>query len=187
MKRLIVAFLTLTILIGMQTGADAHNAKGRMKILLKKDVIAVNDMAYYIKPYVHKKKYKGKYKKNKSRFYVKDFIKVKQKKESVDVFFTVLDVKENRTFEDSMAFTRNRDGTWFHIDEEGRKIAQVYAYVDKKSYYYKKYVLPGSRAGMVLAGIFIFFRVRKRLNKNLEPTFGYINYGTSRQCWWKRG
>ena len=181
-------FLAPVILFGMQTSADAHSAREGMKILLKKDIIiAANDMAYYIKPYVHRKKYKGKYEKSKSRFYVKDFIKVKQKKESIDVFFTVLDVKENRTFEDSMAFTKNGDGTWSHFDEKRRKIAQVYTYVDKKSYYYKKYVLPGSRAGMVLSGIFLFFMVNKRLNKNSEPTFGYINYGTSRQCWWKKG
>ena len=166
MKRSIIVFLALVILFGMQAGADAHSTKGRIKILLGKDVIAVDDMAYYIEPYVHRKKYKGKYKKSKNRFYVKDFIKVEQKEESADVFFTVLDVKENRTFEDSMAFARNRDGTWSHIDEEGTKIAQVYTYVDKKGYYYKKYVFPGSCAGIVLAGgILIFFRIRKRLKE----------------------
>ena len=166
MKRLIIVFLALAILAGMQTGADAHSTKGRIKIFLKKNIITVDDMAYYIEPYVHRKKYKGKYKKSKNRFYVRDFIKVEQKNGSADVFFTVLDVKENRTFEDSMAFTRNRDGTWLHIDEEGTKIAQVYTYVDKKGYYYKKYVLPGSCAGIVLAGgILIFFRIRKRLKE----------------------
>ncbi len=163
MKRLIIVFLALVILFGMQTGADAHSTKGRMKILLEKDVITVDDMAYYIEPYVHRKKYKGEYEKSKNRFYVKDFIKVEQKDGSADVFFTVLDVKENRNFGDSMAFARNRDGTWSHIDEEGTKIAQVYTYVDKKGYYYKKYVLPGSCAGIVLAGgVLIFFRIRKR-------------------------
>lgn len=165
-KGLRILFLALAIQFGMQAGADAHSTKGGMKILLEKDIVRVDDMAYYIEPYVHRKKYKEKYKKSKNRFYVRDFIKVEQKDESADVFFTVLDVKENRTFKDSMAFTRNMDGTWSHIDEEGKNIAQVYTYVDKKGYYYKKYVLPGSCAGIVLAGgILIFFRIRKRLKE----------------------
>ena len=81
MKRWIIVFLAPVILFGMQTSADAHSAREGMKILLKKDIIiAANDMAYYIKPYVHRKKYKGKYKKKQEPVLCKRFYKSKTKK-----------------------------------------------------------------------------------------------------------
>ena len=167
MKKLITVFLFLVFLFGMQQGVDAHSTKGRIKVPLKKSSVTVDDMAFYIESYVHRKKYKELYEKSRNRFYVRDFIKVEQKEKEADVFFTVLDVKENRSFEDSMSFTRANDGTWVYMDEKKKNVEQVFTYVPKMTYYYNKYVLPVSCAGIILAGgIFIFFRVRRLKEKS---------------------
>ncbi len=166
MKKIIITFFVLAILFGIQTGAHAHSTKGRIKILLEKKTVTVDDMAYFIESYVHRQKYKGKYEKSKNRFYVKDFIKVEQKDGTAEVFFTVLDVKKSRTFEDFMSFVRNTDGIWGYVNESGAEVAKVYTYVKKTSYYYKKYVLPVSCTGLVLAGGgFIFIRMRRKRSK----------------------
>ena len=167
MKKLITVFLFLVFLFGMQPSVDADSTKGRIKVPLKKSSVTVDDMAFYIEFYVHRKKYKELYEKSRNRFYLKDFIKVEQKEREADVFFTVLDVKENRSFEDSMSFTRANDGTWVYMDEKKKNVEQVFTYVPKMTYYYNKYVLPVSCAGIILAGgIFIFFRVRRLKEKS---------------------
>ncbi len=168
MKKSILLLLALAFLLGTVTAADAHSTKGRKKIFLKKDVITKDDMAYYIESYVHRKKYKGLYKKSNNRFYVEDFTKVEQKDKTADLFFTVLDVKNNKIFKDSMHFKKNSKGIWVHIDENKKNIGQVYTYISKKEYY-AKYTAPFYWTVIILAsGIFIFIRIKKYLKKNTK-------------------
>jgi len=164
MKRSILLLLALVFLFGTVTVADAHSTKGRKKVFLKKDVITKDDMAYYIESYVHRKKYKDLYEKSNNRFYVEDFTKVEQKDKTADIFFTVLDVKNNKTFKDSMHFKKSSKGIWVHIDENKKNIGQVYTYISKKKSYSKYTVFFHCIVIALGAGIFIFMRIKRYLN-----------------------
>ncbi len=165
MKRLILLFAALAFLFGTGTFANAHSTKGRKKVFLEKDVITKDDMAYYIESYVHRKKYKDLYEKSSNRFYVEDFTKVEQKDKTADVFFTVLDVKNNKIFKDSMHFEKNNNGIWTYM-YKNKNMGQVYTYISIKDYY-AKYTDPFYWTLIALAsGIFIFMKIKKYLKKN---------------------
>ena len=167
MKKSILLLLALMFLFGTVTAADAHSTKGRKKVFLKKDIITTDDMAYYIESYIHRKKYKHLYKESENRFYIKDFLEVKQKDGTAEVFFTVLDVKNNRVFGDFMSFKKGNDGIWLHVDTNNNT-KKVYTYVSKKGYY-AKYMEPFYLTVIILAfGIFIFIRAKEYLKKKAK-------------------
>ena len=163
MHRVITLMLAMAVLLGMESPATAHSTKGRVKILLTKDTVTADDMAYYIEYWVHNEKYKKKYEHVRNRFFVKEFRKVEQDGGKAEVFFTVLDFRKKVDFDDSMSFVKSPNGIWSHVNDDGTKIAAVYTYVPKFEYYFRKVAMPGFFTGLMLTGSILAFRtIRKK-------------------------
>jgi hypothetical protein len=143
--------------------AQAHSTKGRKKVPLKKEILGIDDIAYFAESYVHRHLYKNRFEKPERRFYVKEFIAVEQEGSRARIRFIVLDLKENTTFEDVMTIVRGLDGSWYYQPDRDAKRVELYTYVKKWAYYYKTYVVPGSVAGITLGlGSLGVLRARKR-------------------------
>lgn len=111
----VLALFMAVLVVSSAVGpALAHSAKGRIKIALKKVAIEIDDIAYFAESYVHRQLYKKRFEKSKRRFYVKEFIAVDQSGDQVNIRFTVLDVKEHSTFDDTMMIERDKDGIWYY-------------------------------------------------------------------------
>jgi hypothetical protein len=153
MEDLLTALRILTVVTAvffLASSAQAHSTAGRIKVPLEKERLEVDDLAYFVEPYVNQEKYRDQYERFKNRFAVKEFDRVVQHGSRAEVFFTVLDFKEkNRTFPDSMVFERGEDGLWVYAGKEGDRQA-VYTYVDKTRYYIEKYASGVSAVGLVL-------------------------------------
>lgn len=155
--------LLLLVMLGMTAvSAQAHSTKGRLKVALDKDVVGVDDVAYFVESYVNRHLYKNRFKKSKSRFYVKEFQGVDQRDKEADIRFLVLDMKDQSDFPDKMTILRGDDNIW-RYQPEGEPALEMYTYVPKWRYYYERYMLPISGAGLAVAvGIFFVLRLKKR-------------------------
>ncbi|MBW1741274.1 MAG: hypothetical protein JRJ42_09115 [Deltaproteobacteria bacterium] len=163
MNRWTVAVVFLCLLLGLQGSVSAHSTKGRVRAVLKKSTVTVDDLAYYIEAYVFQKKYKDKYEKSANRFGVAEFLNVEQQDGKARVSFKVLDWITKEKFEDYMLFKRNSDHTWSHIDDKGNVIRSgIRTWVKKKSMLEKLWVPVGS--GVVLAALILvtYQRLKKR-------------------------
>ncbi|MCG8552942.1 MAG: hypothetical protein MI799_21250 [Desulfobacterales bacterium] len=170
MKKIVL--LCLVLVLGFQTQVMAHSTKGRLKVPLDKDVLTIDDIAYFFESFVHREFYKGKYEKPDKRFYVNEFLGVDQEAGKAVVRFRTLDmskglkpkeIKQGRgTFEDQATIIRLLSGVWA-IEAPGGELVQMYTYVPKWGYYYGKYVMPISVAGIVLGvGILVLLRFKNR-------------------------
>lgn len=163
MKKALSGILVCLIMIVAAVSAEAHSTKGRIRVSLDKEVIGIDDIAYFAESYVHRQLYKLKFEKSKRRFYVKEFDRVAQKGGRAEIYFTVLDMKENATFDDMMTLVRKKSGVWSYTPEGGGPPVEVHTYVDKWGYYYEKYLFPTSACGLAAALCgFVLIRVRKR-------------------------
>lgn len=167
-----ILLLCLVLVLGFQTQAMAHSTKGRLKVPLDKDVLTIDDIAYFFESYVHRQFYKGKYEKPDKRFYVNEFLGVDQKGDHAVVRFRTLDMSKgfrardikqgNGTFEDQASLIRLLSGVWAIEKPDGARV-EMYTYVKKWGYYYEKYVMPVSAAGLALGvGILVLLRFKKR-------------------------
>jgi hypothetical protein len=156
----VILVLAAVLFFGSTAAAWAHSTKGRIKIPLDKTEVGIDDVAYFVESYVHRQLYKDRYAQSKRRFYVKEFVRVEQKDRQAVVRFIVLDLKENASFPDAMTIERGTDGVWRYPPENGPAPVEIYTYVMKWGYYYKRYVLPISAAG---AGLALFFLAVLRL------------------------
>lgn len=175
MKKIVI--LCLALVLGLQGMAMAHSTKGRMKVPLDKDQLAIDDIAYFFESYVYREFYKDKFEKPDKRFYVNQFLGVDQNGNHAVVRFRTLDmsqgfkakdIKQGKgIFEDKAAIVRLDSGVWA-IEVPGKKPVEMYTYVKKTSYYYKKYVMPVSIAGLALGvGILVLLRLKgKKGTKN---------------------
>jgi hypothetical protein len=158
----VIFLLAAILLLDSAVAARAHSTKGRIKIPLEKTDIGVDDVAYFVESYVHRELYKHRFVQSKRRFYVKEFLRVDHDGPRADIHFIVLDVKEKTTFPDVMTIRRGSDGIWHYRTKNTTAPLEVYTYVMKWGYYYQRYVLPISAAGVGLA---IFFLAMLRLHK----------------------
>ena len=163
---------TLLLAFCLTTGtAAAHSTAGRIKIDLDKKQPTTDDFAYFMESYVHRQLYEGKFEKWQKRFYVKDFLKVDQQGDRATVHFLTLDNMEKKDFADSMSFTRGWNGTWHFQPENSSEQIPVYTYVMKWGYYYERYILPGSIAGLAVGVSALGLLVVKR-KKNARRQAG---------------
>lgn len=164
MKTGIISMLCLALVLIASGTSQAHSTKGRMKIDLALEQPTVNDFAYFMESYVNKELYRGKFDKWENRFYVKDFKAVELKGNQAVVSFIRLDVKEKQDSDESMTFTREKDGIWYYYPSTGERV-KVYTFVMKWAYYYQTYVLPISISGLIVSacglGALHFMRRRK--------------------------
>lgn len=155
----------LLLVISFSAGsAQAHSTAGRIKIDLDRKQPTTDDFAYFMESYVHRQLYESEFEKWHKRFYVKEFLRVDQQGDRATVHFLTLDFKEKRDFPDSMTFERNRDGVWYYQPEKGGEKIVVHTYVMKWGYYYQRYILPASVAGLALglsALALLFIKRRK--------------------------
>ncbi len=160
----LVALLVLTVFLTLCSTASAHSTKGRMKIDLDLEKPTINDFAFFMESYVYKEFYRDREPQWENRFYVKDFKGLELQGNQAVVRFLTLDTKTHKDFADAMRFTRDQDGRWYFTPSRGKKV-KVYTYVMKGGYYYKKYGLPLSIAGLILSvgvlGLLYFLRRRK--------------------------
>ena len=162
MNRWIVIVVAICLLLGWQSIAGAHSTKGRVRVVLKKSTVTVDDLAYYIEAYVFQEKYKDRYEKSANRFGVADFLNVEQKGGIARVSFVVLDWITKKKIEDYMLFKKNPDETWSHIDDKGHVISEITTYVKKQTTFQKLLTPVGS--GVILAGLLLvaYQRLKKR-------------------------
>ena len=158
MKHVLLIMMLCLVTPGL---AIAHSTKGKTKVPLTKNVLGVDDVAYYMERYVTKTKYKDRFKISKNRFYVRKFNEIKQDGKTAEVFFTVLDMKEkDGFFDDSMVFKRDNNGGWINMEAPND---EVYTYIGTKVYYAKKYGVGVSLGGLALCGLGgFFFRFAKK-------------------------
>ena len=157
-----IVFLCLALFLAAQAQALAHSTKGRIKIPLTKEKLEIDDIAYFFESYVHREMYSDKYEKSKKRFYVNEFLEVRNQGNTALVRFRTLDFKEKKKFEDQVTIHRLDNGVWA-LKGRGKEALEIYTYVKKTGYYYQKYVVPISSAGLALglAG-FALLRFRKQ-------------------------
>ncbi len=164
MKRGIIALFCLALVLLASGTSMAHSTKGRMKIDLALKQPTVNDFAFFMESYVNKELYRGKFDKWENRFYVKDFKSVDLKGNKAVVSFIRLDAKEKADVDETMTFTREKDGIWYFYPDSGERV-KVYTFVMKWAYYYQTYVLPFSIPGLIVSvgvlGTLSFMRRRK--------------------------
>ncbi|NDY73621.1 hypothetical protein DO021_17900 [Desulfobacter hydrogenophilus] len=167
-----IMLLCLALVLGFQAQVMAHSTKGRLKVPLDKEVLSIDDIAYFFESYVYREFYKGKYENPDKRFYVNKFLGVDQKGDHAVVRFRTLDISKKfrnkdikqgkGTFEDQAFMVRLPSGVWA-IDMQGKAPVEMYTYVEKWGYYYKKYVMPVSVVGFALGvGTLALLRIRKR-------------------------
>ncbi|MBW2011099.1 MAG: hypothetical protein JRI32_05495 [Deltaproteobacteria bacterium] len=163
MKKAASGAMVFLIMMVAAVSAEAHSTKGRIRVSLDKEVIGIDDIAYFAESYVHRQLYQSKFEKSKRRFYVKEFDRVAQKDGRVDIYFTVLDMKKNTTFDDTMTLSRKKSGVWSYTPEGGGPPVEVYTYVNKFGYYHEKYLFPASACGLAAAlCAFGVIRIRKK-------------------------
>lgn len=154
--------LVLALVILTQVQARAHSTKGRIKIPLTKAVLEIDDIAYFTESYVHRVMYADRFEKAKKRFYVNTFLDIRQVGKKAVIRFRTLDFKEKKKFEDQITLHRADGGQWV-LKRPGQEPVPVYTYVKKTGYYYQKYVVPVSWAGLALGlGVLGVLRFRKR-------------------------
>lgn len=162
-RRAAILLLTATIMVGGAVAAHAHSTKGRIKIPLKKAVLSIDDVAYFVESYVHRRLYKDRFARSKRRFYVKEFVQVDQNGSRAEIRFIVLDMKNHATFTDAMNIYRGEGGIWRYRPGNESVPVELYTYVMKWGYYYQRYMIPVSAAGIVIAVVFlVWLRIRNR-------------------------
>lgn len=164
----VMLWFFVVLMVGGAGSAQAHSTKGRIRIPLTATEIGVDDLAYFAKSYVHHQLYKDRFTESKRRFYVKEFIGVDQQGKQADIRFIVLDMKTNSNFPDSMSLYQGEDGVWRYRPENGPVPVEIHTYVMKWGYYYHRYLLPASAAGIVLAGLLLVY-LRSRKNRQGTP------------------
>lgn len=117
--------------------ALAHSTADRVKVELKEDRPAIDDVAYFVESYVHRLLYSDNTPATENRFVVKEFIAVEQKDDAALVRFITLDKKGNKSFEDSMRIQRGSGGIWRHQPKDGGEPVDIYTYVTKTRYYWE--------------------------------------------------
>lgn len=116
-------FLAAGLLLGLLPGtAHAHGTAGLVKGPLKEGSLIADHLAYYVEPLVAARR-DGSGKSN--RWYVWEFGPVEQRGGRAVLHFSVKDQKDGDLAEERMAFQRNPDGTWSHVDESGAVIEKT--------------------------------------------------------------
>ena len=161
MKNRLISGLVVLLVLLLAGTALSHSTKNRIKIPLTKKTLEIDDIAYFVESYVHRDLYRGKFEKVDKRFYVNKFLKIEQAGGKAVIHFKILDNKNKTYFNDKMTIHRLDNGVWaYKNDLETR---EMYTYVLKTGYYYKKYVLPVSAAGIVIAiTVLVVYRTMKR-------------------------
>ncbi|MCK5162528.1 MAG: hypothetical protein KAQ72_02360 [Desulfobacula sp.] len=163
MKKILLLCLSLFFVFVFINPSWAHSTKGRIKVVLDKDTLVIDDIAYFAESYVHRHLYRGKYKKSEKRFYVNKFINLEQNKNHAVINFKTLDAKLKNIFNDTITINRLENGRWVFNPQNGEKAIEMFTYIKKSTYYYNKYVLPISAAGLALALSGLgFIRIKKR-------------------------
>jgi hypothetical protein len=129
MRATLLLFAAGLLLVCMAGGAIAHSTKGLVKAQLKKDTLAVNDVAFFVESYVMRELYDDK----NSRFVVKDFVAVKQEGNKALIDFVVYDKKENRSFPEKMNIEQAADKVWSYRPKNGGEPIVMSTYVAKGS------------------------------------------------------
>ena len=161
MKNTIILSLAVLLVLSFAGTALSHSTKGRIKIPLDKKTLEIDDIAYFVESYVHRDLYKGKFEKAEKRFYVNKFHNIKQNGNTAVIHFRTLDNKTKEKFDDQMTRHRLDNGVWAY--KNGQEPREMYTYVLKTGYYYKKYVLPVSTAGIGIAiTVLVIYRIMKR-------------------------
>lgn len=151
----------LLILLVVTASALAHNPKGRKKRLMDWETLRIDDVAYYIEPWVIKGMGDPAVA---NRFMVTKFKGLEQAGGQVIVRFTVNDHKTGEDFPAELFLERQPDGSWVHVDETG-------SIIEKSIQTYNRPPLSpmakgtGMAAGIgLLAGMGAFVIRRRRKN-----------------------
>jgi hypothetical protein len=126
-------------LMAVAPGVLAHSTQGRIKVPLEKEMITVDDAAYFIEAYVYRHLYTDKTSATKDRFFVRDFLGLEQDGQTAAVHFMVLDKKTNAAFADKIEIRRAENGVWHYQSPEGAGPIEIFTYVLKGQYYREKY------------------------------------------------
>lgn len=154
--------LCLVFFLAHPVQVTAHSTQGRMKIPLTKDQLDIDDIAYFFESWVHREMYKDTYEKWRNRFYVNEFLEVRNQGNQALVRFRTLDFKEKKKFEDQVTIHRLENGQWV-LNVPGKEVMEIYTYVTKTGYYYHRYVFPVCITGLGFGlAALVFLRFRKR-------------------------
>lgn len=171
---LILFFITIICVHICCSSAMAHSTKGRKKIMLELTRPTSDDFAFFMESYVYRNLHNDEGPQGEKRYYVAEFQKVEfsDNEQTARVFFLCLDNKTRKTFQDSMLFHRDANGSWLYTDKKGNA-HNVYTYVKKSAYYYNKYGTWIAIVGIlfclgILAIIIIIRRLRKRQDMILD-------------------
>jgi len=119
--------------------ASAHSTKGRIKVPLDQETIAIDDVAYFVESHVHRQLYDDRTPETRNRFFVNEFIKLNLQGPTAEVHFRVLDKKTNIQFNESLRLSRNTNGIWQYQPPDGAAPVELHTFVTRGAYYWSKY------------------------------------------------
>jgi uncharacterized protein YsxB (DUF464 family) len=151
-------------------GVLAHSTQGRIKVPLEKEMVTVDDAAYFIEAYVYRHLYTDKTSGTKDRFFVREFLGLEQDGQTAVVHFMVLDKKTNAAFADKIEIRRAENGVWHYQPPEGVAPIEIYTYVLKGHYYREKYgvLIIIASAALLFALLVTAVYLKKRAKTNLR-------------------
>ncbi len=165
MKKLMMVLLALCMFTGTALPSHAHNRAGLIKITLDADTLNENHIAYYFEAKVASRQDEdGKV----NRFFVWSFDKIDTVGDKANIEVTIIDQRTNKKSKETLYLARNTDGSWNHVDVEGKVItASIYTMVEPPDYtiYYQ---LGGLVLAVCVLGAALFFMIRLRKKKQSE-------------------
>ncbi len=165
MKKFMMILLALCVFMGTALPSHAHNRAGLIKIVLDADTLNENHIAYYFEAKVASRQdEEGKA----NRFFVWSFDKIDTLGDKANIEVTIIDQRTNKKSKETLYLARNADGSWNHVDAEGKVITEsIYTMVEPPDYtvYYQ---LGGLVLGVCVLGLALFFMIRARKKKQSQ-------------------
>ncbi len=162
MKVTLFAILLLVACVFLGTAVDshAHNRAGMVKITLDADTLNEDHVAYYFEAKVNSRigdDGKG------NRFFVWSFDNIETLGDKANVHVTIIDQKTRKQSKETLYMTRNSDGSWNHVDADGKIIEEsIYTMITPPDYT-QEYIVAGAAVAIfVLLGVMFWLRKKKK-------------------------
>ncbi len=165
MKKFMMLLLALCVFMGAAVDSQAHNRAGLIKITLDADTLNENHIAYYFEAKVASRQDDtGKA----NRFFVWSFDKIDTLGDKAQIHVTIVDQKTTDKTKETLYMARNADGSWNHVDADGKVITEkIYTMVQPPDYtiYYQ---IGGLALAVLVLGAVLMIMIRARKKKSKE-------------------
>lgn len=153
-------FIMMVLFIGAGVALDAHahSTKGRKKVLIDWPNARIDDLAYYVEPWVAHGM--GDLKED-GRYQVREFTSITNQDGWAVVEYVVAD-RKGPEFLSQMSFARQTDGTWAHVNGSGIVACPLYTYNTPPMSLLSRVVWSAVGIVGIAAAVFGLFMTRRR-------------------------